>query len=61
MTKYVNVERTEIVRFVTEKGSFAWSFDTAPNRQVLSLNQIAPAEQQAQEVRVYIAESARDR
>ncbi|RZA34715.1 MAG: CzcE family metal-binding protein [Lysobacteraceae bacterium] len=61
MTRYVNVERAEIVRFVTDKGSFAWSFDTAPNRQVFSFKQIAPVEQQAQEVRVYIADSARDR
>lgn len=61
MTRYVNVERAETVRFVTEKGSFAWSFDIDPNRQEFAFDQIAPAALQAHEVRVFVGRSAHDK
>jgi hypothetical protein len=60
-TRYVNVDRTETVRFVTDDGTFAWNFDIAPNRHVFDFSQIAPAARQASGVRVYVGEPGGDR
>lgn len=56
MTRYINVDRAETVRFVTDQGSFAWSFDTAPNRTVFDFGLIAPSGIKADGIRVFVGE-----
>jgi len=60
-TKYVNVQRGEVVRFVTPQGSFAWSFDTLRPSTSFDLASIAPANIDTHGVKVYVAKSADDR
>jgi hypothetical protein len=60
-TKYVNVDRTETVRFVTESGTFAWNFDIAPDRHVFDFSRIAPAALNVNGVRVFVGEPGGDR
>ncbi|MEH6433787.1 CzcE family metal-binding protein [Massilia sp. DD77] len=60
-TRYVNVQQGEIVRFVSEQGSFVWRFDTARTRLVFDLAHIVPELAPAQDIMVYVAESGDDR
>lgn len=56
--KYINVQRGEVVRFVTPQGSFTWSFDTSPTVSVFDFARIAPAGIDAGSITVYVADTA---
>jgi hypothetical protein len=60
-TRHVNVERDEVVRFVTPQGTFAWSFDTDRNRSQFDFAQIAPQSISADGIRVFVSQAASDR
>ncbi|MGV7209418.1 CzcE family metal-binding protein [Oxalobacteraceae bacterium A2-2] len=53
-TKYVNVQDGETVNFVVQGRSFAWHFETYPNRTSVKLQDIAPAGVDAGQAEVYI-------
>lgn len=60
-TKWVNVQRGETVRFVTEQSSFAWTFDTLRPSTSFDLAEIAPQDGNAQGIKVYVSKSEGDR
>jgi hypothetical protein len=58
-TRWVNVEKGEIVKIVANGQEFAWDFDgTLPS---VNLTQIAPQGAVGRNVTVYIAPSANER
>lgn len=60
-TKYVNVKRGEIIRFITSQGTFTWSFDIDRNRNQFELARIAPKSVAVDGIRVFVADPGDDR
>ncbi len=56
--KYINVQRGEVVRFLTSQGSFTWSFDTSPTVSIFDFARIAPAGIDAGSITVHVADTA---
>ena len=59
-TKWVNVTRYEVVRFVSNGREFAWYFDGVDQPRPFDLTQIAPAGFVGHKVTVYVSTSDRD-
>jgi len=59
-TKWVNVTRYEVVRFVSNGREFAWYFDGVDQPRPFDLTQIAPAGFVDHKVTVYVSPSERD-
>ena len=59
-TKWVNVTRYEVVRFVSNGREFAWYFDGVAQPRPFDLAQIAPAGFVSHSVTVYVSLSERD-
>jgi heavy-metal resistance protein CzcE len=59
-TKWVNVTRYEVIRFVSNGREFAWYFDGVAQPRPFDLTQIAPAGFVGHSVTVYVSPSDRD-
>jgi heavy-metal resistance protein CzcE len=59
-TKWVNVTRYEVIRFVSNGREFAWYFDGVAQPRPFDLAQIAPAGFVGHSVTVYVSPSERD-
>jgi hypothetical protein len=59
-TKWVNVTRYEVIRFVSSGREFAWYFDGVAQPRPFDLSQIAPAGFVGHSVTVYVSPSDRD-
>ena len=53
-TNYVNVDRGDVVKFVSGDKSFSWSFATPSTISEVTLNQVAPAGTLDHTVKAYI-------
>jgi hypothetical protein len=53
-TTHVNVKQGEIIKFVADDKTFAWSFDVGPTVRSFDLRDILPEEVLNQPVTVYI-------
>lgn len=53
-TKWINVTNGETVTIAAGGKAFSWHVDTFPNRHVFDLAKIAPQDDQAPNVRVYV-------
>ena len=60
-TKYINVDRGEVVRFVTPQSTFVWSFDTGRNRSEFEFARIVPHSVNANGIRVFVREPSGER
>lgn len=55
VTRHVNVEGGQIIRFVVDGKEFAWNFNTASSISSFSLNAVAPVGMLNQPVRAYVS------
>lgn len=53
-TKYINVERGDVVKFVVGDKSFSWSFTAPTTISEINLSEVAPAGMLNHEVKAYI-------
>ena len=60
-TKYVNVQRGEVVRFSTPQGMFVWNFDTDRNRSEFPFDRIVPHSVDGNGIRVFVEEPSGER
>jgi hypothetical protein len=54
-TRWLNVDKGDIVHFTAGSQHFAWNFQASPNIAMFDLNQVAPAGALPRRVPVYLA------
>ncbi len=55
-TKYINVKKGEIIKFLINKKEFIWNFDTI-NTQTFNFSEIAPKEIYSGNIKVYVSKN----